>query len=79
MPPTDRKVLLTPSPRSSRQVVRTPVTQDDFNRAAQLHEDFILSRRGGQRMNFTNRDLSLLNLTSLNLQGAVFTLSLIHI
>ena len=51
MPP-DRKVLLTPSPspRTSRQIVRTRVTQDDFNRATHLHEDFTLSRRGGNVM-----------------------------
>src|SRR5262245_56335301 len=78
MPPPDRKVLLTPATRASRQVARTRVLQEEFNRAAQLHEDFILSKRGGARMNFTNKDLSLLNFAGLNLQGAVFTGSAFH-
>src|SRR5256885_11619290 len=69
----DRKVTLTPTPRPTRQIIRRPLTQEELNEAARLHEDFIFSRRGGQRMHFSNRDLANLRLAGLNLQGAVFT------
>src|ERR1700742_1750106 len=69
----DRKITLTPPPRPTRQIARRLLTAEELRQAAQSHEDFIFSRRGGQRMHFSNRDLANLDLSGLNLQGAVFT------
>src|SRR5687767_6416935 len=72
--PSDRRVPLTPTPRPpAPPIVRPRATQEEVDRAAQQHDDFVHSRRGGVRINLAGRDLSFLNLGNRNLQGGVFT------